>query len=142
MGVEVERSGYVVPPRYWAWLGTRRTVAVLLWLVAIGIAAYTLFHAWTFFGNRPDQPEGHRRADGNAGHTQIDFGGQWVMGRMVVNGHARELYHRQRQWEVVREGYRVEDEPPVHHAEWHLPGSRRTAAKTDDDLRHDADKLM
>ena len=131
-----------MPPRYWAWLGTRHAVAVLLWLVAIGIAAYTLFHAWTFFGNRPDQPESHRRVDGNAGHTQIDFGGQWVMGRMVVKGHASELYHRQRQWEVAREGYRLENEPPVHHAEWHLPGSRRTAAKTDDDLRHDADKLM
>jgi arabinofuranan 3-O-arabinosyltransferase len=142
VGVEADRSGYVVPPRYWAWLGTPPALAVLLWLVAFGIATYILFHAWTFFGNRSDQPETHRRVDGNAGHTQIDFGGQWVMGRMVVEGHARELYHRQRQREVARGGYRIEDEPPIHHLEGHLPGSRRTAAKTEDDLRHDADKLL
>jgi len=142
VGIETERSGFVVPPRYWAWLGTRPAVVVLLWLVALSIAAYTLYHAWNHFGNLPHLSESHRRVDGNAGHTQIDFGGQWVMGRMVVRGHARELYHRQRQWEVAREGYRVEDEPPINHAEGHLPGSRRTAAKTEDDLRHDADKLL
>jgi hypothetical protein len=142
VGIEADRSGFVVPPRYWAWLGTRRAVVVLLWLVAFGISAYSLFHAWTFFGNRSDQPESHRRADGNAGHTQIDFGGQWVMGRMMLEGYGRELYHRQRQREVARAGYPVEAEPPVNHAEGHLPGSRRTAAKAEDDLRHDSDKLL
>jgi arabinofuranan 3-O-arabinosyltransferase len=142
VGVDSEPSGYVVPPRYWVWLGTRPAVVVLLWLVAFGISAYTLFLSWTYFDNRLDLPESHRRADGNGGHTQIDFGGQWVMGRMVVRGHARELYRRQRQWEVVREGFRVENEAPINHLEGHLPGSRRTAAKTGDDLRHDADKLL
>src|SRR5262245_14644768 len=64
------------------------------------------------------------------------------MGRMVLKGYGRELYHRQRQREVACEGYPVEAEPPVNHAEGHLPGSRRTAAKIEDDLRHDADKLL
>jgi arabinofuranan 3-O-arabinosyltransferase len=142
VGASANSGGYVVPERYWAWLGTRRAAAVLLWMVTLGVATYHFVHCWIWFGNRVDQPDSHRRADGNAGHAQIDFGGQWVMGRMVVEGHGRELYHRQRQWDVVRRGFPVEDEPPVNRAEWHLPGSRRTLAKTDDDLRHDADKLM
>jgi arabinofuranan 3-O-arabinosyltransferase len=80
--------------------------------------------------------------DGNSGHTQIDFGGQWLMGRMMAKGHGRELYHRQRQWMVLRESYRTEMEPPVYQQESLVPGSERKIAYKDDDLRHDADKLM
>jgi arabinofuranan 3-O-arabinosyltransferase len=112
VGAGADTSGYVVPPRVWAWLGTRRAVAVLLWVATISVAAYLITHAWGWFNSPNDLPEERRRADGNAGHTQIDFGGQWVMGRMLVKGHGRELYHRQRQWEVVREGTRSRTNRP------------------------------
>ena len=135
-------SGYVVPPRVWARLGTRRAVAILLWLVTFGTAAYLLYHAWIWFAPAADLPEERRRADGNGGHAQIDFGGQWVMGRMIVRGYARELYHRQRQWEIVREGFPVRDEPPLVQAEAIVPGSQRRTAKANEDLKHDADSLM
>ena len=115
---------------------------MLLWLATLGVAAFLINHAWSWFGTHGEKPVERQRVDGNAGHTQIDFGGQWVMGRMVVQGYARELYHRQRQRQVVREGYPAGDEPPVNHLEGHLPGSERTIAKPDDDLRHDADRLM
>ena len=135
----------VVPPRYWAWLGTRRAVAVLLWVVAISRRGlHCSFTPGVGSTIPPTCRRSDRRVDGNGGHTQIDFGGQWVMGRMVVKGHGRELYHRQRQWEVVREGYPVEDEPPLSIApSRHLPGIAahgREAGRRSP--KHDADSLM
>ena len=37
MGAEGKADGYLIPPRYWAWLGTRRAVTALLWLAAVGV---------------------------------------------------------------------------------------------------------
>ena len=142
VGAAAERQAYLVSPRYWAWLGTRRAIAALLWVVTLSVATYMFVHAWSWFKSSPTLPEERQRVDGNSGHTQIDFGGQWVMGRMVVEGHARELYHRQRQWEVVREGFPVEKEPPLCRTESSLPGSLRRVAKPEEDLKHDADRLM
>ena len=34
MGTDGEH-GYLIPRRYWAWLGTRRTLVVALWLVTL-----------------------------------------------------------------------------------------------------------
>jgi arabinofuranan 3-O-arabinosyltransferase len=137
-----EQSTYVVPPRYWAWLGTPRAVAALLWLVAAGVGAYFLWHALVWFNDPRKLPEEQKRGDGNSGHVQIDFGGQWVMGRMVVTGNARELYHRQRQWEVVRASFPVEDESQVAREDSLRPGAERKWAKSGDTLRHDTDNLM
>ena len=142
MGGRSESSSYVLPPRLWLWLGNRRTIAILLWIATFSVAGYILAHAWNWYKNAADLPQDRQRVDGNSGHTQIDFGGQWVMGRMVVKGHARELYHRQRQWEIVREGFPVEDEPPLVRIESSLPGPYRRFAKPDEDLKHDADRLM
>ncbi len=144
MGVSVESDPgkYLLSPRVWAWLGTRQSLSVLLWLLAFGVGGYLTWHAFFFFDSLPNTSEERRRADGNSGHAQIDFGGQWVMGRMVVCGHARELYHRQRQWEIVRAGFPVENESPLNRAESIVPGSLRSLAKPDDDLRHDADRMM
>src|SRR5262249_39550299 len=49
------------------------------------------------------------RRDGNHGHATIDFGGQYLMGRMLVTGHGRELYNRNVQREVLREVFLAED---------------------------------
>jgi hypothetical protein len=105
-------------------------------------AAYLLRHSWVWFNNPKDAPEERRRGDGNSGHTHIDFGGQWLMGRMVYLGYARELYHRQRQWQVLRAGFPVEDEMPLIASEWHLPKSARVHGQPDDEIAHDADNLM
>jgi hypothetical protein len=63
---------------------------VLAWLLALGTAGAILYNAWILFGNA----EGAHRNDGNGGHVTIDFGGQYLLGRMLVRGHARHLYDR------------------------------------------------
>src|SRR5262249_40680704 len=60
------------------------------------------------------------RRDGNDGHTSIDFGGQWLMGRMLTRGYGYELYNRNRQYEVAAQAYPRELEAPAaesHDAE-------------------------
>lgn len=135
-------DGYVIPQRFWAWAGTPRAASIFLWVLTVCTAAYFLRHSWVWFDDRPDVPAERRRGDGNSGHTHIDFGGQWLMGRMVVLGHAGELYHRQRQRQVLRAGYPVENEMPLVSQEWHLPKSARKLGRPDDEIGHDADLLM
>src|SRR5207249_3614543 len=62
--------------------------------------------------------------------------------RMLVLGHGRELYHRQRQWEVVRAGYPEADETPAQRAEAVLPPERRVYLGGDEHAGHDADRMM
>src|SRR5262249_38113036 len=74
-----------------------------------------------------DEQGNYRRTDHNNGHAQIDFASQWLLARMLVEGHGRELYHRGYQREIVRAGYprdrevpeelRKEDERGSHDAE-------------------------
>lgn len=137
-----DSNGYVIPSKCWAWIGTPRGVSVLLWVVAIGVGLFFLWHAWVWYDDSRSLAPDRRRADGNGGHCQIDFGGQWVMGRMFVLGHGKELYHRQRQWEVVRAGYPVENEPRACREESVLPPASRTMVKPDEEIRHDYENLM
>jgi hypothetical protein len=129
-------------PRWWEWFGTRSAALVAVWALCLGYAAQRLYHARTEFGDRPATPADKRRADGNSGHTQIDFGGQWVMGRMIATGRGRELYHREVQWEVVREGFPPSGESPYTRRNADLPRHLREPEARDDDIRHDADSLM
>lgn len=142
MSGEIKSVRYVISPRFWAWLGQRPVHAALLWLLTLGVGSYLYWHSTLWFQTPADTPEERRRADGNAGHAQIDFGGQWLMGRMVVCGHGRELYHRQVQWKVAQDGFRVEDEAPITRLESILPGHLRQIAKPEDDLKHDADRML
>lgn len=135
-------DGYLIPSRYWAWLGHPLAVRAWLWLAACGIAGLYLHKAWHWFDDPTDAPPERCRADGNNGHCQIDFGGQWVMGRMIVSGYGRQLYHRQRQWEVVRAGFPAEEEPLATRAEAVWPRGQRRLASADESLRHDAEALM
>lgn len=100
---------------------TTRYVAA--WLLALGLGAGYLHWAWHFF----DEP---RRGDGNSGHIFIDFGGQWLLGRMIAEGHGRDLYHRGLQRDVIRRGYPRDAEIP--------PDERQP----DDPKLHDADELF
>jgi arabinofuranan 3-O-arabinosyltransferase len=142
VSAESDPGGYIVSRRMWAWLGTRRSHALLLWLLTLIVGGYLLWHAFKWFDIPSNTPEDRRRTDGNGGHVQIDFGGQWLMGRMVVCGHGRELYHRQRLWEVARDAFPVENEDSLSRTESIVPGPLRVFAKPDEDLKHDADRMM
>jgi arabinofuranan 3-O-arabinosyltransferase len=110
-----------MPSRTLAFLTARRTRAVLAWIALIAAVGHRAGQGWINFRQA-------ERPDGNDGHTSIDFGGQWMMGRLLVTGHGRELYSRARHLEVARAAYRIEREPPnkaIHDAdqlvEWY-PG--------------------
>jgi hypothetical protein len=130
------------PSPWWGWFGTRSAALVAVWGLCLGFAAQRLHHAWTEFGNRATTPADRQRADGNSGHTQIDFGGQWVMGRMIATGRGPELYHRPAQWKVVREGFPPSAESPYVRRNADAPRHLREPEARDEDIRHDADWLM
>jgi arabinofuranan 3-O-arabinosyltransferase len=75
------------------------------WLVAIAVAWQCTANAWDVFYSS-DRP------DGNNGHTAIDFGGQWIMGRMLVTGQGRFLYERNHVRNELRAGFPRADEAP------------------------------
>ena len=82
------------------------------WLFCLGLATHLQHKAIHSFDVRKNVPVELRRRDGNDGHTSIDFGGQWIMGRMLMTGHGRELYDRNVQREVVTAAFPREDEAP------------------------------
>lgn len=94
----------------WRLLTHRYTRYVLAWLLA-GWSTFNLGHAsWHYFdrpGERPGYPP-----FGNNGHVSIDFGGQWIMGRMLNNGSGMFLYQRAHQRQALRDSYPVEDQEP------------------------------
>jgi hypothetical protein len=82
-----------------------RVRLVLAWVAALVGVAIAAGQAWTW-GNQP------ARRDGNHGHTSIDFGGQWIMGRMVALGEGRHLYHRSHLRTALNAAYPRGDEDP------------------------------
>src|SRR5258708_1308851 len=103
---------------------------VLAWLLAGIAAAITLFCSWTIFDTPRKEDGTSKRKGGNNGHAMIDFGGQWLMGRMLVQGLGRHLYHRNYLREVVREAFPREDEIP------------REEYAPDEFEGHEADQMM
>jgi hypothetical protein len=81
----------------------------LAWALALMVAEISLYAAWHSFDNY--YVNGHRN-DGNGGHATIDFGGQYLMGRLLVEGHGAELYNRSYQRRVLTEIYPVRDQDP------------------------------
>jgi arabinofuranan 3-O-arabinosyltransferase len=82
----------------------RRTRLVLTWIVLLAAFIHRGGQAWVNF-RVPDRP------DRNDGHTSIDFGGQWMMGRLLVLGYGQEMYSRPRHLEVARAGFPRDHEP-------------------------------
>jgi hypothetical protein len=89
---------------------------VFAWIFAVGVSAVALDYAWHSFDSTYQSSERgsdgavtyvlkRSRVDGNNGHATIDFGGQYLMGRMLITGHGQELYNRNVQREVLREVY-------------------------------------
>ena len=113
---------------------------VVAWAVCLVVASGRIHHSRDEFAKPAASPPQAVRADGNSGHAQIDFGGQFIMGRMLVAGHGRELYHRQAQWPVVWESFPADREAPQTRNAF--PKHRRAAADRDKLLAHDAEGLM
>ncbi|MCZ2343373.1 MAG: DUF2029 domain-containing protein [Bacteroidales bacterium] len=135
---------WVIPPFLWRWLSSRWTLCFILWCICIGTAIQRFDHARTMFRTETSTDPAMAqwvRPSGNAGHTEIDFGGQWLMGRMVLEGHADELYNRNRLWEVSWFGYPIADEPPLirDHV---FPAANRPAERDDRHTRHDTENLL
>jgi len=133
---------YVIPARYWAWLAAPRARAALVWLVALGCAIGFGYRAYTIFDVPTSAGPDRARPDGNNGHAQIDFGGQYLMGRMIVTGNGRRLYHRQVQWQVARDSFRVSDESRLQQQEAGLPSKWRKLGRADEEWQHDYVNLM
>jgi hypothetical protein len=76
-------------------------------LLALCGGAVALSYAWAVAFASPQRP------DGNSGHAMIDFGCQWLMGRMIVEGEGRHLYHRPTIRTVLERGYPRADEDPA-----------------------------
>jgi hypothetical protein len=115
------------------WFVLHRHVRYLAsWLVAGGVAAGVLTtarQAW----------DDSKRADGCAGHTSIDFGGSWIMGRMLVRGEGPFLYDRNHLRNAFRESYPRADENPAKRNEasdadnfmsWIMGEDRKDVAQT------------
>jgi hypothetical protein len=132
----------IVPRRFWAWIDSPRCLAALVWIVAAVCGVAVTYRSLHWFDSPATLSPERKRADGNSGHAQIDFGGQWLMGRMIVTGNGRELYHRQKQWEVLRAGYSEEDESPLQREAGSLPRSVQTGVRSDEDYQHDATNFM
>jgi hypothetical protein len=82
-----------------------RARLALAWLTTLFSAALALFYAW-------DWATHSARRDGNNGHVIIDFGGQWIMARMIVEGHGQRLYDRTRLRPVLEAAYPLADGAP------------------------------
>ena len=135
---------WIIPPVYWRWLGNRWVITAFLWVVCLGTAAQRLDHARTMFESPTDPASATlrwHRPTGTRGHAEIDFAGQWLMGRMVLAGHADELYDRNRQWEVAWAGYPIADESPAVR-EYSFPAADRPPEMSGEDAKHDAENLM
>lgn len=90
------------------------------WLVAYAFFGCMLggrgYEAWKNF-------EDPKRPWGNNGHTMIDFGGQYMMGRLLIEGHGQHLYRMETHRRFAEERFPIEHEDP-------------------EATRHDADRLV
>jgi hypothetical protein len=95
--------------QYLVWFCLHRvTRYVCSWLLALATAGASLYWAWDAFSEYDRDNVWSR----NYGHVTIDFGGQWLMGAMLAQGHGEDLYDRRVQREVLKGAYPYEEETP------------------------------
>jgi len=86
---------------------------VLCWLAALALTGFIYHTGRHMFDAVPDPEHPETvRADSNNGHTFIDFGGQWLLARMVAAGRGHELYNRPAQRAELEAAYPRADEAP------------------------------
>jgi arabinofuranan 3-O-arabinosyltransferase len=128
-------------PASWQWLARRRIWFVIAWIAASSGLVQRYVHSRDEFANQKSYTPDQLRPTGGRGHLQVDFGGQWLMGRMVAMGHGRSLYDRNVQWAIVRAGYPRADEPQ-YLREGVFPSRMFPGPGPDDQTDHDAESLM
>jgi hypothetical protein len=107
-------AGRARPGRAIRFLLRHDTRQALAWLALVVCTAIAGKYAWVCY-NDPT------RRDGNFGHATIDFGGQWLMGRMLVTGNGGRLYDRLAQRRVLDGMYPYADSQE-ERADVALPG--------------------
>ena len=123
------------------WLASRRFWLVLTWLVALFGLGERFRHGRAMFANEEKYTVEQRRPTDGRGHLQIDFAGQWLMGRLIATGNGRSLYDRNVQWQIVRAGFPRENEPS-YLRDGVFPYSRFPGVGPDDQTDHDAESVM
>ncbi len=88
------------------WSRTRTLRRLLAWALCLAATSIALYHAWI------DLDDPHR-ADGNDGHVNIDFGGQYVLGRLLLAGHASDLYDLYAHDLVLERAYPADAQNPT-----------------------------
>src|SRR5262249_49940401 len=73
------------------------------WILALAVAGIAFLYAWNDFKT-------DKRAEGTNGHRNVDFGGQYLIGRMLQQGYGHELYYRDRQRSVLESAYARDDQ--------------------------------
>jgi len=123
----------------------RRALLAFAWLLCAIVAWQRFYHGVHEFDTEQRAPStlfGY----GNNGHAQIDFGGQWLMGRMIVTGQGKHLYDRNRHWNTLREGYPASGDPELvrKHAfpEAERPSDVSAENRDAEKFRTDAENLM
>jgi arabinofuranan 3-O-arabinosyltransferase len=81
----------------------RRARLGAAWLVAV-LVAWNTFNLGWYCMSRPDRP------DGNYAHVNIDFSGQYLLGRMVLQSEGPFLYRKTHQAEILKESFPVSAE--------------------------------
>jgi arabinofuranan 3-O-arabinosyltransferase len=88
---------------------------------------------FTVPGNIPER--------GNHGYMEVDFGAQWMLGRMMVRGYGQELYNRNRQRQVLYESFALEWEQ-LDHQVYRFPQDHKPVRVATENLKSDAEMLM
>jgi hypothetical protein len=83
----------------------RRCRLLLSWVAVLVAATVSLYVA--YYGFHAPQ-----RRDRNGGHTAIDFGGQYVLPRVMITGRGLHLYDRNDIRSALEQTYPREDEEP------------------------------
>jgi hypothetical protein len=113
----------------------------------MGVAVLRWHHALHCFDSVPSEPKREDdeqlkvRADGNNGHTHIDFGAQWVFGRTAAEGRWRELYHRDALRRTADAGLPLAKQSRAVQMYHDRPDGLPEGLKRDD-VRTDTDKLL
>jgi len=134
---------------FWHWLTFGRLFLAAAWIACLSLAVGRYLRSATEFDDEKRRPPKlfHNPISGNAipsagnyGHMEIDFGGQWLLGRMMARGYGQDLYDRNRQRQVLTESFLQENEPPdrIHR----FPRDYRPSELKDADLKPDAQALM
>jgi hypothetical protein len=77
---------------------------VASWALLLFIAGLVTYDSWTAYDS--DEYDA-----GTEGHATVDFGGQWYVGKLILQGEGHYLYERHHLWMVMQENFPAETQP-------------------------------